>query len=427
MRRLRRWILLTTGAGALGVVLWYVFRLPLFEVDMAAMAPGLLGPHVSACCGGCGQEAVVGIPSGTGTIVERTEVACPRCSRAIAVSRKAGSQSGDKIILQRGSRPRRWERVAYRTPSDREQLSVLRVVGLPGEAIEIRDGDVFVDGKHAVKEPAVAPEMWIPVCATDVEGKNEARPTTRWLPAQGGSGWKQNGRGWRLDAARDEEESLQLQGDVTDALVYNAFVAGGASQGPSSVKDIRLECHVQACSGDGCLGLVWSRSLQYVKATIDLKGSVSLTCSGSEALGKLQPPLAAGDRVELAVRDGQAYVACRGQVLARLTIEPQDVPRLLTPPGTAPMTSQPSVELSISGRGVSIVLSRIAVYRDVHYVGASAGTIGRGRVSSSEGELTRLGPGEYFLLGDNPAIAADSRWWGPLPQAKLIGSIRRLR
>jgi signal peptidase I len=34
-------------------------------------------------------------------------------------------------------------------------------------------------------------------------------------------------------------------------------------------------------------------------------------------------------------------------------------------------------------------------------------------------------PGDYFLMGDNRGQANDSRFWGPLPGAWIIGTVRR--
>jgi len=48
--------------------------------------------------------------------------------------------------------PQRFDIVVLKMPSQGEELLIKRVIGLPGETVEIRDGQVFVDG-NLLEEP----------------------------------------------------------------------------------------------------------------------------------------------------------------------------------------------------------------------------------------------------------------------------------
>ena len=45
------------------------------------------------------------------------------------------------------------------------------------------------------------------------------------------------------------------------------------------------------------------------------------------------------------------------------------------------------------------------------------------RVGGAEEGRWRLGPDMYFVAGDNRAFSCDSRVWGPIPRANLIGEV----
>lgn len=57
----------------------------------------------------------------------------------------------DYIFLSRqaynAGEPKRGQIVVFPPPGDPDELYIKRVVGLPGETVEIKDGNVYVDGK----------------------------------------------------------------------------------------------------------------------------------------------------------------------------------------------------------------------------------------------------------------------------------------
>ena len=52
-----------------------------------------------------------------------------------------------------GALPRRGDIVVFRWPGDRSQIWVKRVIGLPGDRIALRDGQVWINGEAAALKP----------------------------------------------------------------------------------------------------------------------------------------------------------------------------------------------------------------------------------------------------------------------------------
>lgn len=70
---------------------------------------------------------------------------------------------GDRILGNRlaylNSDPERFDIIIFRYPDDESQLFIKRVIGLPGETVEIRDGSIYINGSDEplqdvnIKEP----------------------------------------------------------------------------------------------------------------------------------------------------------------------------------------------------------------------------------------------------------------------------------
>lgn len=70
--------------------------------------------------------------------------------------------TGDRIFGNRlaylFSDPQRYDIVIFKYPDDETQLYIKRVIGLPRETVEIRDGKVYIDGSETPLDDSFTPE-----------------------------------------------------------------------------------------------------------------------------------------------------------------------------------------------------------------------------------------------------------------------------
>lgn len=70
--------------------------------------------------------------------------------------------TGDRIFGNRlayiNKDPQRFDIVIFKYPDDESQLFIKRVIGLPGETVEIRDGKVYIDGAETPLDDSFTPE-----------------------------------------------------------------------------------------------------------------------------------------------------------------------------------------------------------------------------------------------------------------------------
>lgn len=184
------------------VVLVLLFRTFLaggYLIETGSMAPCLLGSHWRVECPSCRfRFAVEGKRSAGKTI-------CPNCGKT-GLSVDAHPRSdGDQLLVNRTAfalrPPRRWEVVAFRNPQKPTQAYVKRLAGLPGETIELRDGDLFVDG--AIQAKAYATQCGMRVLVYD----HDCRPDDadgdwqpRWVAETTDGGWSSDGTTFTFEA-----------------------------------------------------------------------------------------------------------------------------------------------------------------------------------------------------------------------------------
>ena len=151
----------TLEALVVAFILAFVFRafvLEAFVIPTGSMAVTLYGAQVTNTCSTCGYEYARGIgDEETGASngpVHAVQLRCSNCDTMvdqIPSSALRQPDSGDRILVLKWAYDlgipnlgaHRWDITVFKNPSDGLANYIKRLVGLPGEVLEIIDGDVY--------------------------------------------------------------------------------------------------------------------------------------------------------------------------------------------------------------------------------------------------------------------------------------------
>jgi signal peptidase I len=477
----------TLGSIVFALIIALVFRGfvgQAFVIPTGSMAPTLSGAHVDHTCSSCGYSFTVGMDDPHHPPVR---VQCPSCSHEDLLTGRLIADAGDGIFTLSWPfavggplSPQRWDvvvfkapfRIQYQSPErEGETNYIKRLIGVPGDIIEIIDGDVYlaraeevspeVWGKllHAPlpakltpdekkdldqklrivrKTPAAQEALWQVLFDADYvpskPGTNGSKPA--WKAAQADakpSKWNGSSRVFHYDdtAAGPASqpsgaavEFLELVGkDFRDNYGYNT---GG---GVNIVSDLRLGATINWQAGDGIVQLCLSKRDDVY--TVELRPGQG---SGRTLLSKRSAP---GEQQELKTwafatwKRNQAVRVVFANVDHHLEVRindrvvwEQDLPLTADQVKREPKeASEPLVR--IGAANVKAEFSHLHLSRDVHYQeNAPIWTFEeatRRRISNEysdrPGWATRDNPmllrdDEYFVLGDNSPKSLDSRrWW----------------
>ncbi len=395
------------GTFVLALVLrtWLVMGLvePV-RVAGSSMVPTLRGPHVELHCSTCGENYEVGAEFASQ--VDQTE--CPRCGEMDPLAEQVEVLDGDPLVIDRSMPwrrlPQRWEPVVFASPADAGNLAVKRVVGLPGEKIAIRGGDVWIDGQPARKYLAQQRAL-----RQLVHG--ETARARRWQGDSAGD-WHWSRDAWRL-SQRGADSFWQWlsyqhpnQQPITDDSVYNA----GVTRRLYAVRDFFLSAKLR-CLGSGDLAFTIAEGHEEVGILLEI------------AQRNVEVRVAGETRAHTNLPESVVQAILRGEVLLELSnfdrqlllaIEEREVVQFPLEQEVA--NAETARPIAIGGRGLGIILRELELYRDVYYVSPTE-EVGRAEPMAP----VTLGETEIYVLGDNSAVSIDSRHWGPLPLRYLVG------
>ncbi|MEX0716650.1 MAG: signal peptidase I [Planctomycetaceae bacterium] len=195
---------------------------------------------------------------------------------------------------------------------------------------------------------------------------------------------------------------------VTDVYGYNRREGESA---PVAVRDLMFSAAVEVTGGEGRFGVRMTDGVQRFDLVLDVGAEQAhLWVDDDERPARSVPfsrdTLMAPVLVEMSLFDRQVLVAVGDESLFEpLTLAP-------LPTDSEP----PRAPVKFGARGLSARVTELKMFRDVHYRTDTPRTARHG----IEEECV-LGPDEYFVLGDNSPVSADSRCWpSPAVHARLF-------
>ena len=488
-RARRREPIVAQIAGFVDLFVWLLvlksFFLPLFIIPTGSMAETLAGAYATHSCPSCGYEYPVGFHDKAGPPIVQCpncrfreptgyNFICPDCHKdsvkllqandgtTVAVcdnrdcarhwhmpldgprlSEPLKRKSGDRIVVHGwpyalGGRlgPQRWDVVVFKVPKDGQTNYIKRLIGLPGETIEIIDGDVFVTDPHtgetriARKTRHAQRALSFPYYNHDYRPRQASSATgyhPRWITLREDAGWTAlDTRLPRFDGVDRPRAEIQFvtrlgdnppPGEITDVYGYNAPTHPRL---PNVVSDVRLSAELTIEAGNGYVELSTSKYSDRFYARLYANGRVTLEHSGSgsderELWKEVSVTAAPRDvRFALANTDYVVAVEIDGETVIESTPAQYGIgPKEADVRSRLPTDARRPI-VRVAAEHVRAKLAHLLIQRDVFYTSRSLHNPERAGIGT-QGHPIQLGPDQYFMCGDNSPASLDSRWWAGQP------------
>jgi signal peptidase I len=444
----------------LAIILAFVFRafvVEAFVIPTGSMAPSLYGKHAEHRCAVCqmpfdyGVRESVRMPDGRiqpGTLEQRSGfvLRCPNCGWTgegnqiddLDKGTRPAGDSGDRILVMKwpydiGGEllgPHRWDVVVFKDPQDGEQNFIKRLLGLPGEVLEIINGDIYAAPIETVPQDIVdalakPPEEYKP-SARRLSAQQEAKLSSllkiqrktrvaqqslwmthydhdfkpnldkavgtinfdppRWEPeaSQAQGAWEAATPLVRFSPLDEQEHWLKLMGrGIEDHYAYNDVLPNASPRPGTPVGDVRLSFVLFPSvesgrgvrrQGDGYVVVSMQRGRDVFEAKIASDGGVSLQRLGTDRVAR---PIASAKiaafvpdkpiRIELQNLDYRVALSIDGQEILA-TSDAEYAPNL------AELLARPyqdgrlnETAIRIGAKGIPLDLRHLKVERDVFY------------------------------------------------------------
>lgn len=374
-------------------------------------------PSPKVYCPSC-RDHVIADPGGwSRSKFSTADVWCRECTLRYPIAYQPGDvQGGHKILVNKFAYhphdPERWDVIVFRF--NRERNYIKRLVGMPGEQIQIINGDVHIDGRVSIKSDAVQETLWTRVFDSRIKERGIVDPAFNQAP-----GWVvPDGGGWDFNALdADQPTGITYQRPVLNRYSYNG---GDFRLGTTIVRDLaaRISARVEESKPgkkDAALLIDIFNDPSRYRLTLAVGGSGSRL----ELLRPGQENLILVDLPSIHLRHGQEELIefyCADRNL-RLKIGGEliaDVPLPASEESSGTSRAE-AASFSFLARHCGGHIGHVEILRDLHYTSSGS------NLTHALARPFQIPDDGFFALGDNSPSSLDSRAWGALSRSNLLG------
>jgi len=434
----------TIESLVIAFILAFIFRafvVEAFVIPTGSMADTLRGAHFRLVCPACSHEFNYRYPNAQDGIIPHKPIfiysnglnqggipaKCPLCGTEIE-NRKCWVSNGDRILvlkyLYQFAEPKRWDVVVFKNPSNPSENYIKRLIGRPGETVQIQDGDVYINGQIQRKPKHVQDVLWICVYHSDYQipadqKSDRKRDKKIWndpfQPEREESAWKFNRQFRQFDFGGSETmDRINFNSDRIEKFSQSFCAYNGQDFNKESItSDLKISGLLTPAASEGNLALLLGKYGRIYKANINFNGQGSISEVDwqknsviRKIASKKYPAITPGKTIEVSFEIvDHSLRLCVGKEDPLEHIGPND-PEDWGYKFNSRRPQYPAIALA--GKGSAFQFKQVAVYRDVHYTN-NQGPEKPGR--GTQGHPFALKKDEFFVLGDNSPQSHDSRFW----------------
>ncbi len=313
----------------------------------------------------------------------------PTESMAPTLLGKELGKTGDRILVDKigakfGS-PSRWNVIVFKYPLNIGKNYIKRLVALGGETLNIRDGDVVINGEVARKPDHVQDTLFFPVypgSGPDTRHKRMVR--RRWLIDEDHWRWTEDGA---LRVAMVEGENLARYGHrIRDASTWEG--ENVETHGVFTVGDVKLAFEVTPLEASGQVVARLIENMTTNELVLAVGSGESYFLHGEQRIELPDILLEKDESTEVIFSnvDDALHVTVDGEKFSFLY-------------DTAETIDHSGDQVRFGVRDCSAEFAEIGLWRDVYYE------------AKENCRDVRIPDGHFFVMGDNSRNSKDSRVW----------------